>query len=106
MLFNNFWDGHANNMFNGVGVFEMSDIVHDKTKRLIKMDSYTLTLTHLEIPTAVLAALSVGAILDNLEMSCDGRIFTDVARKILYTRPLQKQKIAKDITLFPYHRRA
>jgi cytochrome c peroxidase len=100
MLFTNFWDGRANNLFNGVGVFGMSDILHDPSKRLIKMDGYHASLTHIELPNAALASLSVGPILDNLEMSCDGRTFADVARKILYTRPLSKQRIAKTDSTF------
>lgn len=31
----NFWDGRANNFFNGVGVFGMRDILGDPNKRLI-----------------------------------------------------------------------
>ena len=100
MLFTKFWDGRANNLFNGVGVFGMSDIVHDKTKHLIKMDGYHAALTHIELPNAALASLSVGPILDNLEMSCDGRTFADVAHKIFHTRPLQKQRIAKTDSTF------
>jgi cytochrome c peroxidase len=103
MLFTNFWDGRANNLFNGVGVFGMSDIIHDPTKRLIKMDGYQASLTHIELPNAALASLSVGPILDNLEMSCDGRTFADVARKVLYTRPLSKQRIAKTDSTFGIH---
>ena len=100
MLFTAFWDGRANNLFNGVGVFGMSDIHHDPNKRLIEMDGYTPKLTHLAIKNATIASLSVGPILDNLEMSCDGRQFADVARKILYTRPLRMQRIAKTDSTF------
>jgi hypothetical protein len=37
----NFWDGRANNMFNGVGVFGMRDILGDPNKRLIILDATT-----------------------------------------------------------------
>ena len=49
MLFTLFWDGRANNMFNGVGVFGMSDIHHDPNKRLIEMDGKRAKLTYLQI---------------------------------------------------------
>lgn len=35
----NFWDGRANNMFNGVGVFGMRDIYGDPKSRLIVLDA-------------------------------------------------------------------
>lgn len=103
MLFTLFWDGRANNMFNGVGVFGMSDIHHDPNKRLIKMEGDYPELTYLSLKNSAAASLSVGPILDNLEMSCDGRTFADVARKILYTRPLRKQRIAETDSTFGYH---
>ena len=103
MLFTLFWDGRANNLFNGVGVFGMSDIHHDPNKRLIEYEGGQASLTHLEIKGAPLASLSVGPILDNLEMSCDGRTFADVARKILYTTPLAKQRIARTDSTFGIH---
>ena len=103
MSFSLAWDGRANNIFSGVGVHGLTDIKNDPNKRLIKMDGYTPTLTHLEIKNAALASFSVGPILDNLEMSCEGRTFADVARKILYTRPLRKQRIAKTDSTFGIH---
>lgn len=103
MLFSLAWDGRANNIFSGVGVHGLTDINNDPNKRLIKMDGYTPTLTHLAIENAALASFSVGPILDNLEMSCDGRTFADVARKILYTRALRKQRIAKTDSTFGIH---
>ena len=103
MSFSLAWDGRANNIFSGVGVHGLTDIKNNPNKRLIKMDGYTPTLTHIEIKNAALASFSVGPILDNLEMSCEGRTFADVARKILYTRPLRLQRIAKTDSTFGIH---
>ncbi len=103
MLFSLAWDGRANNIFSGVGVHGLTDIKNNPNKRLIKMDGYDPILTHIEIENAALASFSVGPILDNLEMSCDGRTFADVARKILYTRPLRMQRIAKTDSTFGIH---
>ncbi len=103
MFQRNFWDVRANSMFNGVGVFGMSDILHDPNKRLIQFEDGEASLTYLTLENASLASLSVGPILDNLEMSCEGRTFADVARKILYTRPLYKQRIAKTDSTFGIH---
>ncbi len=100
MFQRNFWDGRANSMFNGVGVFGLSEVQNDPSKRLIEMNGSTASLTHLTLENASLASLSVGPILDNLEMSCDGRTFADVARKILYLRPLAKQRIAPSDSTF------
>ncbi len=82
----NFWDGRANNLFNGVGVFGMRDIKGDPNKRLVVIDSSgKMALTYLEIEDASLASQALSPILNSVEMSCDGRTFTDVAHKLLWS---------------------
>lgn len=100
----NFWDGRANNLFNGVGVFGLRDIEGDPNKRLVILDSaYRPQLGYLQIRNASLASQAVGPPLSALEMSCDGRTFPDVGRKLLLAAPLHRQKVATtDSVLGPY----
>lgn len=100
----NFWDGRANNLFNGVGVFGLRDIEGDPNKRLVILDAaYRPQLGYLQIRNASLASQAVGPPLSALEMSCDGRTFPDVGRKLLLAAPLHRQKVATtDSVLGPY----
>jgi cytochrome c peroxidase len=100
----NFWDGRANNMFNGVGVFGMRDINGpdtDPKKRILVVNaSGKLEKTYLTLENASLASQAVGPPLSEKEMSCDGRDFRDVGRKMLLRVPLALQKVhAQDSVL-------
>lgn len=103
--FRNFWDGRAKEIFNGKGVFGRSEIANDPTARVIEWDGSTASLVPFEIDHASLASQAVGPPLSNLEMSCDGRTFADVGKKMLSVvkRPLSKQQIAADDSLFGDH---
>ncbi len=100
--FRNFWDGRAENIFSGVGVHGMADVTSEGTEnnRLIVMNGGYPELTHLTLTNSSAASQAVGPILSNLEMSCDGRTFQDVARKIYSMRPLAKQRIALNDSTF------
>ncbi|MGH7789401.1 MAG: cytochrome c peroxidase [Candidatus Binatia bacterium] len=89
----NFWDSRANSLFNGVGVFGMRDIKGDPTKRLIVEDGDGLKLTWLEIENASLASQAVGPPTSHLEMSCAGRVFPEIGRKMIGRRPLALQDV-------------
>lgn len=56
----NFWDGRANNSFNGVGVFDKRDIVGDADKRLIVLVGGKRVLGFLDVKNASLASQAVG----------------------------------------------
>ncbi len=90
-----FWDGRANNTFNGVGVFGMRDIQNNPQLRLVKANGRNLDLTWVEIANASLASQAVGPPLSALEMSCDARRFPDLGKRLLSasTRPLSGQKV-------------
>ena len=92
----NFWDGRANNLFNGVGPFGMRDIQGDPNKRLAILDSTNqLQLGYLSIENASLASQAAGPTTSAVEMSCNGRSFADVGRKMLLTIPLLRQQVDK-----------
>jgi cytochrome c peroxidase len=89
-----FWDGRANNSFNGVGVFGQRDIEGDPNLRLIVQgEDGTLSLGALALDNASLASQAVGPALSPVEMSCAGRTFADLGRKLLRLAPLAGQVV-------------
>jgi cytochrome c peroxidase len=99
-----FWDGRANNMFNGVGIFGMRDIKGDPTKRLIFLDgSGKPYLGYLQLPNASLASQAMAPPVASAEMACSGRTFKDIGRKMLLRQPLEVQAVdPHDSVLGPY----
>ncbi|HWO11750.1 MAG TPA: cytochrome c peroxidase, partial [Polyangiaceae bacterium] len=92
-----FWDGRANNLFNGVGVFGLRDVEGDPNLRLIVLgESGVPELSHLELENASLASQAVGPPLSAIEMSCRGRSFADLGRKILRSAPLAAQHVSPE----------
>jgi cytochrome c peroxidase len=107
--FRNFWDGRANFVFNGVTPFGP----RDTSAQIWVSDDYVDPVTGLaamrgvsayaRIPYASAASQSVGPILSAFEMSAAGRVFGDIAVKLLRTRPLLYQQVAAtDSVLGPY----
>lgn len=90
----NFWDGRANNMFNGVGVFGMRDIIGDPQLRLVVLDGGgNPQLDFLELENSSLASQACAPPLSEKEMSCNGRTFPELGQKMLMRRPLATQSI-------------
>ncbi len=90
----NFWDGRANNLFNGVGVFGMRDIYGDPTLRLLRFDANSNPYSsYLMLEDASLASQAVGPPLSALESSCSGQKFPDFAHSLVNARPLKNQAI-------------
>ncbi|MBX5483574.1 MAG: hypothetical protein IRZ16_17260 [Myxococcaceae bacterium] len=90
----NFWDGRANNHFNGVGPFGMRDILGNPNARLIVLEGGQLRLDYLRVENASLASQAVAPPLSALEMSCEGRSFPELGRKLLGTIPLALQQVS------------
>ncbi len=100
--FRNFWDGRANNIFNGTSPFGMRDkaagVYINSTNGVVKRP--------LNLKNSSLASQAVGPIMSLLEMACDNRSFADVGRKVLSRRPLASQVISpqdsalKDLPLY------
>lgn len=94
--YRNFWDGRANNLFNGetvygprspgAGVWVFKDGKSLKTPILLE--------------NSALASQAVGPPLDDKEMACVGRTFPALARKLLPRHPLDRQEVhAEDSVL-------
>jgi cytochrome c peroxidase len=89
--FRNFWDGRANNNFNGVNPFGDRDPNAVIFKNLVGYS--TPQPVHISIPFSSLASQAVGPPGSPFEMSCDGRIFPNMGRKMLTTVPLGQQTV-------------
>ncbi len=90
--FRNFWDGRANNVFNGVDPFGQ------RTNEagiggVLELNNGNIEREILAIRHASLASQAVGPVLSDFEMSCAGRPFAFVGKKILAQRALQKQAV-------------
>ena len=89
--FDNFWDGRASAVFNGVNPFGFRDL--DSTLR--KGDRFNpavpLTAERVRIIHGSLASQAVGPPLSGFEMSFGNRSFPELGRKMLALRPLARQ---------------
>jgi cytochrome c peroxidase len=102
--FRNFWDGRAQNDFNGRNPFGDRDV----NARVVKVISPTqLQGVQINLNNASLASLSTGPPLSKFEMSSVGRTFPDLGsrfafnsmklgRKLTVVTPLGKQVVARD----------
>ena len=88
--YRNFWDGRANNTFNGVTPFGPRDT---GAKVLEALPDGSARLTTIALRNASLASQAVGPPLSEFEMSCLNRTFKDVGRRMLSLRPLGLQAV-------------
>lgn len=87
-----FWDGRANNVFNGVDIWGP----RNKHARLIVSTSMGGAELHeMRLKNASLASQAVGPILSDAEMSCSNRNFLHVAEKLLEMRALSAQDVSE-----------
>jgi cytochrome c peroxidase len=90
-----FWDGRASYTFNGVGPFGQRDLDGDPNLRLIVADGNGApALGALALDHASLASQAVAPPTNSVEMSCAGRTFADLGRKLLRVAPLAHQHVA------------
>lgn len=95
--FRNFWDGRANNIFNGVTAYGTRDV--NAGIWVTQADGSTIKET-LRLENAALASQAVAPPLNDTEMACSQRRFPDLARKLLSRFPLANQDIhAEDSVL-------
>ncbi|MFJ3367645.1 cytochrome-c peroxidase [Pseudomonas sp. NPDC086251] len=88
----NFWDGRANNVFNGFSPFGNRDpdagifVTSDRSGVAVKVK--------LALNDASAASQAVGPPGSAVEMSCGGRTFADIGRRMLDTLMLKQQRIS------------
>lgn len=99
--FRNFWDGRANNVFNGVSVFGRRDILGDPAARVVKRSpAGPLVLQALELENMSAASQAVGPPNSSFEMACGGRGFPHIGRKLLPVKALRLQKVHASDSVF------
>lgn len=86
----NFWDGRANNIFNGSNNWGERD---PDAGVWVKTTANNVVKQRLQLINSSLASLSVAPPLDKLEMSCKQRTFPALGRKLLMRRPLELQTV-------------
>ncbi|HEY6908738.1 MAG TPA: cytochrome c peroxidase [Myxococcales bacterium] len=88
--YNNFWDGRANFVFNGVDPFGDANL----NARIFSNDGKgALQAVAAHIEDASLASQAVGPPGSDTEMSYTRRTFPDIGKKLLGLRPLGKQLV-------------
>lgn len=90
--YRNFWDGRANNIFNGQTPYGF----RDKLAGIYEYRQGLIRKTKIHLKNASLASQAVAPPLDHREMSCEGRSFKALAERLLYRKALEKQRIAPD----------
>ena len=104
--FRNFWDGRANNIFNGRNPFGPRDPsagIDPQNSVMVADSAGNLAPMKLTIPDASLASQAVGPVLSDFEMSCHGKIFEELGHKMLKVTPLYGQAVdATDSVLGAY----
>jgi cytochrome c peroxidase len=78
----NFWDGRAQNEFNGVN--EWGD--RDPDARVFRTEKGTLRAVRVRLIDSSLASQAVAPLVSALEMSADGRIVADIGNKLAKVR--------------------
>lgn len=86
----NFWDGRAQDRFNGVNPFGKRDRGAYVWKASKPNDVKAVVV---DLDNASLASQAVGPPLSSFEMSADGRLFPELGRKLLNRRPLALQRV-------------
>ncbi|BCR03808.1 hypothetical protein DESUT3_08770 [Desulfuromonas versatilis] len=90
----NFWDGRANNLFNGVNPLGLRGIVDPNVGIYVANSGGGVNLVQVTLKNASLASQAVGPPESPFEMSCDGRKFPFIGRKLLAKQPLAKQQVS------------
>lgn len=88
--FRNFWDGRANNIFNGSSPWGDRD---PNAGVWVRNADGSVTKERLRLINSALASQAVAPPMDSIEMSCENRTFSDLGRKLLFRRPLEQQNV-------------
>ena len=88
----NFWDGRANNVFNGSSMWGDRD-TNPETGVWVKTGSRTVEKQRLHLINSSLASQALAPPMSDVEMGCRDRTFPAIGRKMLMRRPLDQQKV-------------
>jgi len=95
----NFWDGRANNVFNGANPFGL----RDPSAQVLVATPHGVVPQPVALVDSSLASQAVGPPLSDFEMSCANKTFADLGRKLMTLMPLASQRVhANDSVLKPY----
>lgn len=86
----NFWDGRANNVFNGSSPWGSRD---PDAGVWVKLSRRNVEKQRLNLINSSLASLALAPPLSDTEMGCKNRTFPDLGRKLLMRKPLETQKV-------------
>lgn len=92
-----FWDGRANSVFNGEDPFGPRNV------SAFVVEAVGLTSVaprKLALANGQLASQAVGPALSEVEASCSGRNFSELARRLASVRPLQTQAVHPEDSVF------
>jgi cytochrome c peroxidase len=98
--FRNFWDGRANNTFNGVNPFGRRAILADPTARVFTTDGTTATPQMLQLSNMSAASQAVGPATSPFEMTCANEAFSVLGRSLMGQRALQTQPVSATDSVF------
>lgn len=87
----NFWDGRAQNLFNGVNPFGLRD---PNARVLQATGASSAQLVRVTLDNASLASQAVGPVLSTVEPSAAGRTFPDLSKRLSRVVPLGQQVVA------------
>ncbi|MGI9260804.1 MAG: cytochrome c peroxidase [Woeseiaceae bacterium] len=85
----NFWDGRANNIFNGVDPFGQ----RNTGARVLEDQGGSVVQIQVAFENGSLASQSVGPPTSDFEMACSGRNFMKVGKKMVTAEALAGQKV-------------
>ena len=90
----NFWDGRANNMFNGIDPSGNRSNLENPDQGIWINDEEGLRKVQVLIKNSSLASQAVGPALSGVEMACQGRLFPLLGEKLLNRTALQRQTVS------------
>ena len=93
----NFWDGRANNIFNGSSNWGDRD---PNAGVWVKINRRTVEKQRLHLINSSLASQALATIFSVTEMACNNRNIADLGRKLLYRQPLQYQNVHHEDSVF------
>ena len=95
--FRNFWDGRANNVFNGVDPFGL----RNGQATVLRSDGSRVKV---DLRNSSLASQGVGPAVSDLEMICSGRQFAAFGRKMIPRQALSLQDVSADDSVLASYR--